>query len=96
MIICNSVPICNASSIHNDYGIQALPTFILINPNGDIGEQDIWPFDTGIMASTLYSHGLNPATCSGTVSVEEIEDTSYNFNNNNNILKPPTLIRLYN
>jgi thiol-disulfide isomerase/thioredoxin len=73
--------LCNASSIHNDYGIQAFPTIILINPNGVIVEQDIWPFDTNIMASTLASHGLNPSTCSGTVSVQEMEEVNYELNN---------------
>ena len=74
---------CNTSDVFF-MTIELEGTTILINPNGIIVEQDIWPFDTSIMASTLSSHGLNPSTCSGTVSIGEIEDVSYNFNNNNN------------
>ena len=32
-------------AVHAAYGIAAFPTFILINPQGQIVEQDIWPMD---------------------------------------------------
>lgn len=56
------------------YNIGAYPTFILINPDGNIVEQDMWPLSNGAATFTSYfeSHGLNQMVCS--TAVEEITD----------------------
>ena len=65
--------ICGATTTTVAYGAAGFPTNILINPNGDIVEQDIWPVDYTILSNTLYSYGLNPGNCNTTTSVEEVE-----------------------
>jgi len=56
------------------YGIGAFPTFILIDPDGNIVEQDMWPLNGTAETFTTYfaGHGLTPEPCS--TSVEEISD----------------------
>jgi len=47
------------------YGISAYPTMILIAPNREIVEQDMWPINTWSDFSTYFqSHGLNPTIAS--------------------------------
>ena len=45
------------------YGIDAFPTYILIAPNKNIVERDIWPFSTNICNSILQSYGLQTMSC---------------------------------
>jgi len=58
--------LCSVTSVLNAYGIQAFPTVILINPSGDIVEQDIWPVDYSILTNTLNSYGLSAGNCNAT------------------------------
>lgn len=48
------------------YGIGAYPTFILINPDGEILEQDMWPLTNGAATFTEYfdQYGINQMACS--------------------------------
>ncbi len=50
--------------VHNDYSISAFPTFILIDPEWNIVEQDIWPMDVSILDGVLQSYGLQQMECS--------------------------------
>ena len=65
--------VCNSYDVFVDYDIQAFPTVILINPDGEIVEQDIWPVDYDILTNLLYSYGLNPTTCDNTIGIDELE-----------------------
>lgn len=58
---------------HSSYAIQAFPTFILINPDGQIVEQDIWPMDASILDTTLQGYGLNHMTCTNDVEEAVVE-----------------------
>lgn len=51
------------AAVHAEYGIQAFPTYILIDPEWNIVEQDIWPMDVGILDNVLQSYGLQYAEC---------------------------------
>ena len=57
--------------MHNDYAIQAFPTFILIDPEWNIVEQDIWPMSVDILDDVLQSYGLEQMTC-----VSSVEDVA--------------------
>ena len=59
------------------YGIGAFPTFILINPDGEIVEQDMWPLTNGAdtFADYFGSHGLNPMPC--VVGIDEAAEASF-------------------
>jgi len=54
-------------AVHGDYNIQAYPTFILIDPEWNIVEQDIWPMDVNILDNVLQSYGLEHMTCVSSV-----------------------------
>ena len=58
-------------AVHADYGVQAYPTFILIDPDGNIVEQDIWPMNVDILDGVLQSYGLTQMTCGLPLSSEE-------------------------
>jgi hypothetical protein len=58
-------------AVHNDYSIQAYPTFILIDPDWNIVEQDIWPMSVEILDDVLQSYGLTQMTCGMPLSSEE-------------------------
>lgn len=51
----------SGKTIHSDYGINALPTLILIAPNKRVVEKDMWPI--GTLSATLkkydFSTGIN-------------------------------------
>jgi thiol-disulfide isomerase/thioredoxin len=48
-------------TFHNLYGINAFPTMILIAPNRNILEQDIWPISTAADFAPFFTpHGINP------------------------------------
>jgi thiol-disulfide isomerase/thioredoxin len=57
----------------NLYNIGAFPTFILINPDGDIVEQDMWPLTNGADTFAEYfgDHGLDPMPCATDVTEAE-------------------------
>ena len=40
-------------AVHGDYSIAAYPTFILIDPEWNIVEQDIWPMSVDILDDVL-------------------------------------------
>lgn len=60
----------------NAYGISALPTIILIAPNRQIVNQDIWPFSVNIMANQLSSVGISPKSCTGNVGIEDAQSVA--------------------
>jgi PKD repeat protein len=52
------------TAINNTYGIGAYPTYILIAPNHDIVEQDMWPIqNVGTFINYFQSNGLQQAPC---------------------------------
>ncbi|MEZ5195917.1 MAG: T9SS type A sorting domain-containing protein [Bacteroidales bacterium] len=54
------------TAINNTYGIGAYPTYILIAPNHDIVEQDMWPISsTQTFVNYFESNGLVQAECGG-------------------------------
>ena len=57
-------------AVHGDYGVQAYPTFILIDPNWNIVEQDIWPMSVDILDEVLQSYGLEQMACVSSVEQE--------------------------
>lgn len=64
----------NGNSVTTTYGIGAWPTYILIAPNRDIVEQDMWPISSAATFDTyLGSHGLTHKSCTAATGVEENE-----------------------
>ncbi|MCF8368265.1 MAG: PKD domain-containing protein [Bacteroidales bacterium] len=54
------------TQINNTYGIGAYPTYILIAPNHDIVEQDIWPMPSvQTLINAFQSNGVAQAECGG-------------------------------
>ena len=50
------------TAINSTYGIGAYPTYILIAPNHDIVEQDMWPIsNVGTFINYFQSNGLQQA-----------------------------------
>jgi len=63
-------------AINNTYGISAYPTYILIAPNHDIVEQDMWPIaNTQTFITYFEGNGLVQTDCS-TVSADFISDAT--------------------
>ena len=58
-------------AVHGDYSIQAYPTFILIDPEWNVVEQDIWPMSVEILDDVLQSYDLEQMTC-----VSSVEDAA--------------------
>ncbi|HOJ25055.1 MAG TPA: T9SS type A sorting domain-containing protein [Bacteroidales bacterium] len=56
------------TTICNNYGITAYPTYILIAPNRNIVVQDMWPFSTAICNSTLESYGIQSLPCQTSIN----------------------------
>jgi thiol-disulfide isomerase/thioredoxin len=57
-------------TLHNTYGVGAFPTMILIAPDRQIIEQDMWPItDASTFTTYFESHGLSQSSCS--VGIEE-------------------------
>jgi len=58
------------TSICNNYGIGAYPTFILIAPDHTIVEQDMWPLNNGAQTLIDYfeGHGIQEASCDQTLT----------------------------
>ncbi|NOU47751.1 MAG: redoxin domain-containing protein [Bacteroidales bacterium] len=62
------------TAVCNTYGINAYPTVILIAPDKNIVERDIWPIADGeYLAGIIEGHGGIPAICSP-VGVQEVQD----------------------
>ena len=61
--------------VHSSYGIGAFPTYILINPDGQIVEQDVWPMDATILDNVLQSYNLSHMSCTNGV-VENVAEFS--------------------
>ena len=57
-------------AVHGDYSIQAYPTFILIDPEWNVVEQDIWPMSVDILDDVLQSYGLEQMTYVSSVEDE--------------------------
>lgn len=54
------------TAINNTYGIGAYPTYILIAPNHDIVEQDMWPISsTQTFVNYFENNGLVQTECGG-------------------------------
>ena len=65
------------NAVISDYGPAAYPTVILIAPNHDIVEQDIWPIATGAyLISVIEPYGPAAASCPANT---ETEIVSYSF-----------------
>lgn len=61
------------TAVCNTYGIPAYPTIILIAPNHDIVEQDIWPIEDGqYLVDVIEPHGPSAAECGGMSTETEI------------------------
>ncbi len=61
----------NGNSVVNAYGIGAFPTYILIQPDQTIIEQDMWPIaDAATFTGYFGTHSLLPVACS-TVGVND-------------------------
>jgi hypothetical protein len=54
-------------AVHADYAISAYPTFILIDPDWNVVEQDIWPMNVEILDGVLQSYGLEQMACVSSV-----------------------------
>jgi thiol-disulfide isomerase/thioredoxin len=64
-------------AVHSSYGIGAFPTYILINPGGQIVEQDIWPMDASILDDVLQSYNLSYMSCTNSVEESVLEFAVY-------------------
>jgi hypothetical protein len=63
-------------TVCSTYGIQYYPTVILIEPNKNIVERDIWPIPSGdYLATLIQNHGGIPATCPP-AGIKEIKNTT--------------------
>ena len=60
-------------AVHSVYGISAFPTYILINPDGTIVQQDIWPMDAIILDDVLQNYGLPYMTCTNDIAEVVVE-----------------------
>lgn len=50
-------------AVNSDYGISAYPTIIIIAPNHDIVNQDVWPVSTQILNDLLEGYGCVQQPC---------------------------------
>lgn len=60
-------------AVVNQYGVGAFPTIVLIAPNQQILEQDIWPVSG--LESALINAGLTTASCDSSATTEITETT---------------------
>ena len=77
------------SAINSTYGIPAYPTYILIAPNHDIVEQDMWTiYSTQTFIDYIDPYGLEETSCSGVSAnfssdiTEICGNGTVNFSNN--------------
>jgi PKD repeat protein len=65
------------TAINSTYGITAYPTYILIAPNHDIVEQDMWPISSvQTFINYFESNGLEQAECGGTLNASFTSDVT--------------------
>jgi PKD repeat protein len=65
------------TAINNTYGINAYPTYILIAPNHDIVEQDMWPISSvQTFINYFQSNGLQQSECGGTLTAAFTSDAT--------------------
>ena len=57
------IPNPPGAAIRNTYQIAQFPTVILITPNGNIVEQDIWPISNAILRNRVALHGGVVSSC---------------------------------
>lgn len=63
------------TAINNTYGITAFPTVIMIAPNKNIIEQDIWPIaDAAYLIGVISDHGGIPMACSSNINENQSVD----------------------
>lgn len=60
-------------AVVNQYGVGAFPTIVLIAPNQQIIEQDVWPVSG--LESALINAGLTTASCDSSATTEIAETT---------------------
>ena len=60
-------------AVVNQYGVGAFPTIVLIAPNQQIIEQDVWPVSG--LESALINAGLTTAFCDSSATTEITETT---------------------
>ncbi len=64
------------NAVVSTYQIGAFPTYILIAPNQQIVEQDMWPIsNAGTFTTYFASHNLLPIACS-TTSINDLDGNS--------------------
>ncbi|MDD3877773.1 MAG: T9SS type A sorting domain-containing protein [Bacteroidales bacterium] len=69
------IPSTQGASINSTYGISAYPTFILISPNKQIYDQDIWPIDNTILRNTVTAAGGVAQSCIADIETPENNTT---------------------
>lgn len=57
------IPDPPGNAINNNYSIGAYPTIILIAPNRNIVNQDIWPINNDILRNAITNAGGIPSSC---------------------------------
>jgi len=63
------------TDITTTYGITAFPTVIMIAPNKNIIEQDIWPIpDAAYLIGVISGHGGIPMACSSNINENQSTD----------------------
>ena len=61
------------TAVNTTYGINAYPTYILIAPNGQIVEQDMWPISSAqTFKDYLTPYGITPNPCGVNTAAELI------------------------
>lgn len=60
-------------TVHAQWGVQAFPTFVLIDPDGNIVESDIWPASYTILKSTLEGYGVQLKSCEAATGISDIK-----------------------
>jgi len=60
------------AAVRSAYGISYFPTFILIAPDRQIVDQDIWPFSAITLRALLEENGLSPKSCESSTGILDI------------------------
>jgi thiol-disulfide isomerase/thioredoxin len=68
------------SAINSTYGIAAFPTIILIAPDRQVVEQDIWPISTGAyLTGVIEAYGITQMECGVGINEEKETNTISNL-----------------
>jgi hypothetical protein len=60
------------AAIHATYAIHYYPTFVLIAPNRQVVEQDMWPISSAASFTAYFAdHGIQPSACA--IGINEVE-----------------------